>query len=59
MNITDLKSGDDIVITLLETKPEIPVRVKNTIIKRPRNKSNGPPGFLTGVEGMVLANANK
>tara|TARA_A100001515_G_scaffold140438_1_gene136138 strand:- start:182 stop:595 length:414 start_codon:yes stop_codon:yes gene_type:complete len=59
MNITDLKSGDDIVITLLRTRPANPVQVKGDIIHRTKNEFKRTPRSFTGGEGIVLANADK
>ena len=59
MNITDLKSGDDILITMLRPRPANPVMVKDSLIHQTKGSNKRSPQSFTGGEGIVLSNANK
>jgi len=59
MNITELKSGDDILITLLRSRPANPVRVREETIHRTKDAFKRTPRSFTGGKGIVLANADK
>ena len=59
MNITDLKSGDDIVITLLRSRPANEVNVNGNVIYRTKGHYKRNARSFTGGEAIVMANANK
>ena len=58
-NITELKQGDDIIVTLLRSRPATPTGVGNQIIYCTSNNYKRTPHEFTGGQAIVLANAGK
>ena len=59
MNITDLKSGDDILITMLRSRPANAINVSGDVIYSTKGQYKRNSPAFTGGRCIVLSNSDK